>query len=156
MVSAPGPGLRVLGGGPLAGAPRLAAALLPGSGLLAVAGSAADPRSAGDVSDTVVSVLDALQALSTEAADEHRPADVVVAIITPAQVDPAHEPWRRALDEAVTGITQSLTLEYVPDVLRVNAVLGDAADPDDLVASVEFYSHADGAFAVGTTLDVRP
>lgn len=155
MVSGPGPAVRVLGGELVADAQRLAAAVRPGTALLVVGGRAADPRTAGEVTDTVVGLLDALQGLSAQAADQERSADIVVAVVTPVGAHPVHAVWRRALDEAISGVTQSLSREYVPDVLRVNAVLGSAEDLDDLVATVEFCSHADGAFAVGATVEVR-
>lgn len=147
--------LRILGSGAQPEAERLRAAAPPGTHVVLLAGSAADPADAAGVTRSVVDLFDALQAISSEAASAETAADVVIAVVTPAAAAPATVGWRQALDEAVVGITQSLTREYVPDVLRVNAVLGRADYPDDVVASIEFLSHEGGAFAVGATVGMR-
>lgn len=148
--------LRTIGAQPPPGGDRLGTALGDGVTLIIVTGGAADPRSAGQVTETVVEVVEGLQAASADAATEERGADIVLAVLTPNPAAPDGRAWRDALDEAVIGITQSLAREYVPDILRINTVLGAEADLEGVSDSVDFLSHEAGAFTVGAALEIRP
>ena len=87
-------------------------------------------------------------------ADSDRVIRIAIVVTAAAQDDD----WRAAaadgLCEAVRGVVGSLTLEQGPR-LRLNAVIAEAAEHDEVRETLVFLSSAEADFVAGSTFDLR-